>query len=72
MNALKLFAILLIVGGALALTYGGFSYTEDSHSADIGGLHLEVNEKERVNIPLWAGIGAVIGGTLLLGVSRKN
>jgi len=72
MNALKLFAILLIVGGALALTYGGFSYTEDSHQADIGGLHLEINEKERVNIPLWAGFGAVIGGALLFGAARKS
>lgn len=72
MNALKLFAILLIVGGALALTYGGFSYTEDSHQADIGGLHLELNEKERVNIPLWAGLGAVLGGVLLFGAARKS
>jgi drug/metabolite transporter (DMT)-like permease len=73
MNAIKLVAILLIVVGILALGYGGFTYTKETHNADIGPLHLQVNEKEHVNIPLWAGIGALVGGALLLaGGSRKS
>lgn len=72
MNALKVLAILLIVGGVFGLAYGGFNYTKETHSTDIGPLHLEVKEEERVNIPLWVGIGAVVGGALLLlGMSRK-
>ena len=71
MNALKLVAILLIVVGAIGLAYGGFSYTKETHTADIGPLHLTVQEKQRVNIPLWAGIGALVGGVLLLTTSRK-
>jgi TRAP-type C4-dicarboxylate transport system permease small subunit len=71
MNAIKIVAILLIVVGALGLAYGGFSYTKETHNADIGPLHLQVNEKEHVNIPLWAGIGALVGGVLLLVSSRK-
>ena len=73
MNAIKMVAILLIVVGILALGYGGFTYTKETHNADIGPLHLQVNEKEHVNIPLWAGIGALVGGALLLvGGSRKS
>jgi len=72
MSPLKTIAILLIIGGGLALAYGGFSYTKTTHTADIGGVHLEVNEKERVNVPLWAGIGALVGGVLLLGSARKG
>ena len=73
MNAIKMVAILLMVVGILGLGYGGFSYTKESHNADIGPLHLQVNEKEHVNIPLWAGIGALVGGALLLvGSSRKS
>ena len=73
MNAIKLVAILLMVVGILGLAYGGFSYTKETHNADIGPLHLQVNEKEHVNIPLWAGIGALVGGALLLvGSSRKS
>jgi TRAP-type C4-dicarboxylate transport system permease small subunit len=71
MNSLKLIALVLIVGGILGLAYGGFSYTKETHSTDIGPLHLEVSEKQRVNIPLWAGLAALIGGGLLLVVPSK-
>ena len=71
MNPLKLVAILLTVGGTLGLMYGGFSYTKETSSADIGPIHLQVNEKQRVNIPLWAGIAAVVGGLVLLVTARK-
>jgi uncharacterized membrane protein YidH (DUF202 family) len=72
MDARKIIAILLIVGGALGLVYGGFSYTKETHQADVGPLHLQVNETQRVNIPLWAGIGAIMaGGVLLLAGARK-
>lgn len=71
MNAIKIIAIMLIAGGALGLIYGGFSYTKQTGSANIGPLHIEMNEKERVNIPLWVGIGAIVGGVLLLVTSRK-
>jgi uncharacterized membrane protein YidH (DUF202 family) len=73
MDTRKIIAILLIVGGALGLAYGGFSYTKETHQADVGPLHLQVNETQRVNIPLWAGIGAIVaGGVLLLAGSRKQ
>lgn len=72
MNPLKLIAIALIVGGILGLAYGGFSYTKETHSAEIGPINLEVSERERVNIPLWAGIGAIVAGALLLANGRKT
>jgi hypothetical protein len=71
MNAAKMLAIALIVLGALGLIYGGFSYTSDRHRADIGGLHVQMDERERVNIPLWVGIGAIVGGVVLLTRTRK-
>jgi len=68
MNATKGIAIVLIVLGILALVYGGFSYTKETHEAKLGPIEFSVKDKERVNIPMWAGIGAiVIGGVLLLG-----
>jgi len=72
MNSRKILAVLLLVGGALAMAYGGFSYTKTTHSADIGSLHMEVNEKERVNVPLWAGVAALVAGGLLLVSSSKG
>lgn len=67
MDAIKVFAFALIVAGALALVYGGFSYTQETHEAKIGPIEFSVKDKERVNIPVWAGVGAIlIGGVLLV------
>lgn len=66
MNALRLIGIVLIVAGALALAYGGFSYTKESTALKLGPLELSVKNKETVNIPVWAGIAAVVAGGLML------
>lgn len=73
MNASKLIALVLIAGGALALIYGGFSYTQDSTAVKLGPLELTVKEKKTVNVPLWAGLGAIaVGGLLLVMGGRKG
>jgi TRAP-type C4-dicarboxylate transport system permease small subunit len=67
MNTLKAAALVLIVAGVLALVYGGFTYTKATHETKIGPLELSVKDKETVNIPVWAGVGAIaIGGVMLL------
>jgi TRAP-type C4-dicarboxylate transport system permease small subunit len=72
MNAVKIAAILLIVAGILGLVYGSFSYTKETHEAKLGPLELSVSDKQTVNVPVWAGVGAiVIGGALLL-IGSKN
>ena len=73
MNAVKMAAIVLIAAGILGLVFGGFSYTKDTHEAKLGPLELSVTEKETVNVPVWAGVGAiVIGGALLLVGGKKG
>ena len=66
MTSIRIAAIALIVAGALALAYGGFSYTRATHEAHIGPIDLSIEEKQTVNIPIWAGLGAVVGGIVLL------
>ncbi len=73
MNGLRMAAIALIIAGVLALAYGGFSYTKDSTAVKLGPLELKVQEKETVNVPMWAGVGAIVaGGLLLAGAGRKS
>jgi hypothetical protein len=72
MSALKIAAIALIVAGTLGLVYGGFSYTKETHEAKIGSLELSVKDKETVNVPVWAGVGAIVAGGLLLLLPKKN
>jgi hypothetical protein len=65
-------AIVLIVLGALALVYGGFSYTKDTTAVKLGSVELSVKEKQTVNLPVWAGIGAIVVGGLLLVLGGKK
>ncbi len=58
--------VVLLVLGLLGIAYGGFSYTKDTTAAKIGPVEIEVNEKERVNVPLWAGVAVAAVGAVLL------
>lgn len=73
MNALKTVALILIFAGVAALVYGGFTYTSETHKAELGPVELAVAEKDRVTVPPWAGVGAIGLGTglLLFGSRRK-
>jgi hypothetical protein len=62
----KIVGIVLIVAGTLALAYGGFTYTKDSHDVKLGPIKLTVKEQETVNVPIWAGAGGIAIGVLLL------
>lgn len=72
MNSIKIFGIAIMVAGVLGLAYGGFTYTKETSAVKLGPLELNVKEKERVNIPLWAGVGAIVIGGLLLAGGRKS
>jgi uncharacterized membrane protein len=72
MNSLKIVGLLLIAGGVLGLVYGSFTYTKETHEAKIGPLEMAVKEKETVNVPVWAGVGAIaIGCGLLLAGGKR-
>ena len=66
MNASELAAIALIVVGILGLAYGSFSYTKETHGVKLGSLELSVKDKQTVNVPVWAGVGAIVAGGVLL------
>ena len=72
MNAVKIIGVILIVAGVLGLAYGSFSFTKETHEAKIGPLELQVKDKETVKIPAWAGVGAIVIGTVLLLVPLKR
>ena len=72
MNTLKIVAIALIVAGVLGLGYGGFSYTRQTHEIEMGPFEMHVQEKRRVNVPVWAGAGAIAIGAALLILGGKR
>lgn len=73
MQLFKLIGVVLLVGGVLGLVYGGFTYTRESHDTKIGPIELTVSDRETVNVPIWAGVGAIaVGGLFLFLGERKQ
>jgi hypothetical protein len=72
-NAVRLIGVLLIVAGVVGLIYQQFSFTKESTQAKIGPLELTLKEKETVNVPLWASLGAIgVGVVLLVSGGRRK
>ena len=65
MNIRRLVAILLVAGGILGAVYGKVSYTTETHEAKVGDLEFQLREKKTVNVPIWAGAGAIVLGAAL-------
>jgi multidrug transporter EmrE-like cation transporter len=72
MNPVKIVGMILIAAGVIGLLYGGFSYTKDTTAVKLGPIELSVKEKQTVNVPVWAGVGAIAVGVLLLVVGGKK
>ena len=69
---MKGLGLVLIALGVLGLAYGGFTYTKRTEKASIGPLEISVADKETVNIPLWAGVGAIVIGAGVLVMGGKK
>lgn len=72
MNLLKIVGVLLIVAGVLGVVFGSFSFTKETHEAKVGPIELSLKEKQTVNVPVWASVGAIVVGGLLLVVGSKK
>lgn len=72
MNAASIAGVVLIVAGVLGLVYGSFSYTKETHEARLGPIEFSVADKETVNVPQWAAIGAIVAGSALLFVGARK
>ena len=72
MSPTKIIAVVLIIAGVLGLAYGKFTYTKETHDAKVGPIEFSVKDKETVNVPVWAGVGAIVigAGILLVGGRR--
>jgi hypothetical protein len=70
--AARVAGVILIVAGLLALAYGGFGFTRQTHQAQLGPIQLSVSERQDVRIPLWAGAAAIAAGGLLLAFGGKR
>jgi hypothetical protein len=66
MTIMKIVALVMISAGIFGLVYGQLIFTKESHEAKVGPIEISVKEKERVGIPTWASVGAIVLGVTLL------
>jgi hypothetical protein len=71
-NIIVVIAIVLIALGAFGLAKGRFSYTEETHKANVGDIELSLKDKETVAVPQWLSIGAIAAGAVLLVFGRRK
>ena len=74
-NAIRIIAIVLIAAGLLSLILGGFSYTRETQKTEkteSGSLKVFVKDTRTVQIPVWADIGSIIAGGLLLALANRK
>lgn len=69
---MKVFGVLLVVLGIVALVWGGFTYTKRETVADLGPIEATVDQKERVPISPLVGGAALAAGIVILAVSRRS
>ena len=71
-GAVKIVGIVLLALGILALVYRGFSYTKETHEAKLGPISISVKDRKRVDVPVWAGVAAIVAGAALLLVPGRG
>lgn len=72
MDTKRIAGVLLIVVGALGLAYGAVGFGRETHNASVGPMEISINAQRTVNIPVWAGVGAIVVGALLLLPLKKG
>jgi len=71
-SAMRIVAIVLIAAGIVGLIYGKFGYRKKTHEANMGSMEISIHEKRSVNVPVWAGLRAIVVGGAFLFVPHKK
>jgi hypothetical protein len=72
-KATRRVAVLLIVAGVIGLIYQQLNFTKDPAQPKLGTLDVSANEKENLNVPLWASLGAIgVGVVVLVSGGRRK
>lgn len=72
MKTISMAGILLIVLGALALVYQGFTYTHREKIFDLGSIHATVDEQKQIPLPPILGGLALAAGVVLVAIGARR
>jgi hypothetical protein len=71
-SGVRTVGLLLIILGAIALIWGGITYTKREKIVDIGPIEIEAEEKERIPLPPILGAVALVGGIVLMASAGRK
>ncbi len=69
---MKIFGIVLIVGGILMLIFRNVSFTKEEKVVDLGPVEINKQEKKTIDWPNYAGGIAVAAGVVVLVIASKK
>jgi hypothetical protein len=69
---MKIFAISLIVLGAVMLIWTGFTYTKKEKIIDAGPIQVSADRQKSVNWPPYAGGILVVAGVIVFVSTKKT
>jgi hypothetical protein len=69
---MKIFGIILIIVGVLALVYQGFTYTETKQDAKIGPINIQHEETHDFPVPPIIGAVCIAGGVTALVLGARK
>ena len=72
MKPVTVIGVILIVIGVVALAYQGITYTTSEKVVDLGPLKVETEREKTIPLPPVVGIAALVGGVVLVVVSRRQ
>ena len=68
---MRVFGIVLVVLGLIALVHGTFFVTRDEKKAELGPIKVSVEERERFHVPVWASVLTVLAGGGLIAAGGR-
>ncbi len=72
MKPISIVGVALLILGAVALAYGGLSYTSKDTIVDAGPIQITADKKRGIAVPPIVGGLLVVGGIALLVIGRKQ
>ena len=68
---MRVFGIVLVVLGLIALVHGTFFVPREEKKAEIGPIKVSVEERERFHVPPWAAVLTVLAGGGLIAAGAR-
>lgn len=72
MKILVIIGLILIALGLVGVIQGGFTYTKDKDTVDLGFFEVVVTDKERVQIHPALGVLVLAAGLVVLAVGMRR